>query len=49
MFGEPVTFTVDNLFADFISDELWTLLSGGVGEEKTWYLDLDADALSRAD
>jgi hypothetical protein len=47
VYGEPVTFTVDELFADFISDPMWTMLSGGVGEEKTWYLDLDAAAVSR--
>ncbi len=47
VYGEPVTFTVDDLFPDFISNELWTLLSGGVGKEKTWYLDLDDQALSR--
>lgn len=47
VYGDTVTFTVENLFADFIQDELWTLLSGGVGEEKTWYLDLDENGLSR--
>lgn len=47
VYGEPVTFTVDELYADFISDEMWTKLSGGVGQEKTWYLDLDAAAISR--
>lgn len=47
VYGEPVTFTVDDLYADFISDPLWTMLSGGVGNEKTWYLDLDAGAVSR--
>src|SRR6478609_666249 len=48
VYGEPVTFQVDALYADFISDQLWTLLSGGVGKEKTWYLDLDATQISRS-
>lgn len=47
VFGEPVTFTIDEFYAPFVEDELWTLLSGGVDNEKTWYLDLDADAVSR--
>jgi hypothetical protein len=47
VFGEEATFTVDDFHAAFVEDELWTLLSGGVDQEKTWYLDLDADAISR--
>jgi hypothetical protein len=35
----PVTIkvTADNL--NYVNDPLWTLLSGGVGNEKTWYFD----------
>ncbi len=47
VYGEPVTFQVDQMYAEFISDEMWTKLAGGAGEEKTWYLDLDANGLSR--
>ncbi len=47
VFGEPATFTIDDFYAGFVDHELWTLLSGGVGQEKTWYLDLDAEELSR--
>jgi hypothetical protein len=47
VYGSPAKFTVENMYADFISDPLWTLLAGGAGEEKTWYLDLDADKVSR--
>ncbi|WP_352422028.1 hypothetical protein [Proteiniphilum sp.] len=47
VYGNPVTFKVDNFYAEFVSDELWELLSGGVGNAKTWYLDLDAYGLSR--
>lgn len=37
--------TTTNL--NYVNDPLWTLLSGGVGEEKTWYLDLNAEEESR--
>jgi hypothetical protein len=47
VYGEPTTFEVEDFHAPFVEDELWTLLSGGVGNEKVWYLDLDGDALSR--
>ena len=47
VYGEPVFFNVDEFYADFVNDELWTMLSGGVGDSKTWFLDLDADAVSR--
>ncbi|NMA73965.1 MAG: hypothetical protein GX963_07335 [Bacteroidales bacterium] len=32
---------------DYVDDILWTYLSGGVGEEKEWYLDLDEDGQSK--
>ncbi|MCV9385109.1 hypothetical protein [Reichenbachiella ulvae] len=32
---------------DYINDPLWELLTGGVGESKTWLLDLDADGVSK--
>lgn len=47
VYGESASFTIDEFYAEFVSDELWTLLSGGVGNAKTWYLDLDADGVSR--
>ncbi|SEN44305.1 hypothetical protein SAMN05216436_11653 [bacterium A37T11] len=47
VYGAPATFTVDALYAGFISDEMWTLLAGGAGNEKTWFLDLDAEGVSR--
>ncbi len=40
-----VTITTTNL--SYVSDPLWNLLTGGVGEEKTWYLDLNAEGESR--
>ena len=42
---EVVNITTTNF--DYINDPLWELLSGGVGNSKTWYLDLDAEGLSR--
>lgn len=39
VYGESATFTIDNFYADFVSDELWTFLTGGVGESKTWIHD----------
>lgn len=47
VFGEPANFTIDNFYAGFVDHEMWTLLAGGVGAEKTWCLDLDEEAVSR--
>ncbi len=47
VYGDTVQFTIDDMYAGFIEDESWTLLAGGQGESKTWYLDLDADATTR--
>lgn len=47
VYGEPVTFEVEDMYAPFISDPMWSMLAGGPGEEKTWYLDLDAQGVSR--
>lgn len=47
VYGEPATFNVANFYAPFVEDELWTLLSGGVDQEKTWVLDLDEEGVSR--
>lgn len=47
VYGEPTTFTIKDFYAEFVSNELWRLLSGGVGNSKTWYLDLDENGLSR--
>ncbi len=47
VYGETVTFDVDQMYAGFIEDELWTLISGGQGKSKTWYLDLDGEQTTR--
>ena len=40
VWSEPYTFTVDDFCAEFVDHYLWTRLSGGVGNSKTWQLDL---------
>jgi hypothetical protein len=44
---DPVTVHVtgDNLL--YVNDQLWTYLSGGVGKEKVWLLDLNASGVSK--
>lgn len=44
VWSNPATFTVDDMCSDFISDPLWTSLSGGAGNEKTWRFNINADA-----
>ena len=41
VYGPVATFNINTFCADFVNDELWTMLTGGVGSSKTWYLDLD--------
>jgi len=47
VYGPETTFTIDGFCSDFVSDELWTYLTGGAGESKKWYLDLDAKGQCR--
>ncbi|MGS2741007.1 hypothetical protein [Sinomicrobium sp. M5D2P17] len=44
---DPVDITVTDDNLNYVSDPLWEALSGGVGNSKTWYLDLDADGVSK--
>jgi hypothetical protein len=44
---DPVTVHVTDDNLSCVNDPLWNLLSGGVGNEKTWLLDLDADGVSK--
>lgn len=39
VYGEPVTFTVDDFCADFVTGEMWDFLAGGAGHAKTWVPD----------
>ncbi|SFU66600.1 hypothetical protein SAMN05216480_11247 [Pustulibacterium marinum] len=45
--ADPVTLTVTSDNFNYIEDELWENISGGVGNSKTWLLDLDADGVSK--
>lgn len=47
VYGDTATFKIDEMYAEFVSDPMWTKVAGGAGKSKTWYLDLDADATSR--
>ncbi|MBW3466817.1 hypothetical protein [Arthrospiribacter ruber] len=40
---DPVMVNVSEDNLNYVDDPLWTALSGGVGEEKTWILDIDAN------
>ncbi|WP_348798064.1 hypothetical protein [Flavobacterium adhaerens] len=44
---DPVTITVTDDNLNYVNDPLWNLLSGGVGNSKTWLLDLDANGVSK--
>jgi hypothetical protein len=46
VWSDAYQFTVDDMCSEFISDELWTMLTNGGGESKTWVLDLDATGKS---
>ncbi|MDL2247733.1 hypothetical protein LJC05_03270, partial [Bacteroides sp. OttesenSCG-928-J23] len=47
VYGEPTTFEIDDFYAGFVDNQLWTLLSGGVDNSKSWVLDLDNEGVSR--
>lgn len=39
VYGPYTTFTIDNFCAEFVTDELWSMLAGGVGKSKKWIYD----------
>lgn len=39
IYGEPTTFDISTFCADFVNDELWSFLTGGVDSEKVWIFD----------
>ena len=47
VYGPASAFTIDAFCADFVTDEEWSLISGGVNESKKWFLDIDANGVSR--
>jgi hypothetical protein len=49
VYSEPVTFKVDDFYAGFVDNELYTLLTGGVGKSKTWIPDTGNYGLAAGD
>ncbi|WP_456867430.1 hypothetical protein [Galbibacter sp. BG1] len=45
--AEPVTISVTEDNFNYVQDPLWIMLSGGVGNSKTWVLDLDENGVSK--
>ncbi|MBR1462962.1 MAG: hypothetical protein IJ604_06230 [Prevotella sp.] len=43
VYSEPANFRINEMNPELLSDPLWNLLSGGIGNSKTWVLDIDAD------
>lgn len=47
VYGDTATFEVAEMYPGFIEHPMWAMIAGGAGESKTWYLDLDAEGVSR--
>lgn len=47
LWGPYAEFKVDDFCAEFVTDPLWTYLSGGVGKSKRWKLDIDANVITK--
>jgi len=45
--AEPYVFDVSTIDAAYVSGQMWTDLTGGIGKSKTWVLDLDANGKSK--
>lgn len=45
--AEPITITVTQDNFSYIDNPLWNMISGGVGNSKRWYLDLNAEGVSK--
>lgn len=41
VYGEPYRFTLENTNGDLLTDPLWTYLTGGADQSKTWVLDVN--------
>ncbi|MEH6405935.1 MAG: hypothetical protein V7767_01515 [Leeuwenhoekiella sp.] len=44
---DPITISVTEDNLNYVNDPLWTALTGGVGQSKTWLLDLDEEGVSK--
>lgn len=45
--ADPYVFDVTTIDVDYVSDQMWIDLAGGIGKSKTWVLDVDANAKSK--
>lgn len=45
--SDSIKFTINNTNGNLLTDPLWSLISGGVNNSKTWVLDLDAEGVSK--
>lgn len=45
--ADPYVFDVTTIDANYVSGPMWTNLTGGIGQSKTWVLDLDANGKSK--
>ena len=45
--GDTTTLEITTMNLSYVDDPLWNTLTGGVGNSKTWVLDLDADGTSK--
>lgn len=41
VYGDPYTFTIDNIKPELLEHPLWSIISGGVDQQKTWVPDID--------
>lgn len=47
VYGDTCWIHINNLKPQLLEDELWSIISGGIGQSKTWVLDLDANGVSQ--
>ncbi|MDM8159335.1 hypothetical protein QUH73_05850 [Labilibaculum sp. K2S] len=45
--ADPYIFDITTIDEEYVSDPMWSNLTGGIGNSKTWVLDLDADGVSK--
>ena len=45
--ADTVTLNITTSNLSYVNDPLWTLICGGVGQEKTWILDINAAGVSK--
>lgn len=45
--ADPYAFEVKTIDEAYVSGQMWTDLTGGLGKSKTWVLDIDANAVSK--